>query len=182
MTERTTTERFGSLTLTTDYRPGALAEVVALHVRYYAPAWGLGRPFESTVAEQMGAFMARLDPARDLFLCAYDAAGALQASITIDGLHGADQGGRLRWFIASEACRGTGLGRHMLERALAFCRARGYPGLFLTTFAGLDAARHLYESVGFELVRELEEDQWGGGVREQHFALKFDDRPAAGAA
>lgn len=167
------TEPFGDLTLTEDYRPGAVADVVALHVRYYGPIWGLGRPFESTVAEQLGAFMGRLDPARDLFLCAYDESGRMQASITIDGLHGTERGGHLRWFITTEACRGSGLGRHMLARSLAFCRARDYPGIHLTTFAGLEAARHLYESVGFTLTKELEEDQWGSGVREQHFELRF---------
>jgi hypothetical protein len=39
----------------------------------------------------------------------------------------------------------------------------------LTTFAGLGAARALYERAGFQLVDETEADQWQGGVVEQRF-------------
>ena len=46
--------------------------------------------------------------------------------------------------------------------------------VWLTTFAGLDAARALYEWHGFTLVSESDNDQWQGGVREQLFR-----RPAA---
>ena len=39
----------------------------------------------------------------------------------------------------------------------------------LGTFAGLDAARALYEKHGFSLVREQEGTSWGIRVREQEF-------------
>ena len=176
-----------ALTLTRDYRPGALAEVLALHMRYYAPTWGLGRPFESKVSEDLGVFFGRFDPDRDLFLCAYDAEGRMQASITIDGLEGGSSGGpaggaHLRWFIVSDAARGSGLGRRMVEQAVAFCRGRGYARVFLATFAGLDAARHLYESLGFVLLHEIAEDHWNSGVTEQHFALELRPDTRVGAA
>ena len=41
------------------------------------------------------------------------------------------------------------------------------------TFAGLDAARHLYEKFGFTLTTEREDSQWGEPVLEQ----KFEWRP-----
>ncbi|MHA1570109.1 MAG: hypothetical protein ACTSXZ_11625 [Alphaproteobacteria bacterium] len=37
--------------------------------------------------------------------------------------------------------------------------------------AGLDAARHLYESSGFTLVEEHDDDQWGKTVSERKFVL-----------
>ena len=177
MNDRLANSPWGDLVLAEGYRPGALAEVLALHVRYYAPVWGLGRAFESSVAQHLGSFLSRFDAERDFFLCAYDGnaeSGAMHASITIDGHNASTEGARLRWFITSERCRGSGLGRHMLQQALDHCRWRGYPGVHLTTFAGLDAARHLYESVGFVLTQEFEEDEWDSGVREQAFVLKFD--------
>ena len=84
------------------YRPGALARVIALHMDDYGPAWGFGLAFESKLAREMGAFLARLDPERDLFLAAYRADGTLIASITIDGIAGGEGGAHLRWFIVAE--------------------------------------------------------------------------------
>ena len=43
--------------------------------------------------------------------------------------------------------------------------------VFLSTFAGLDEARHLYEKHGFKLCEECEGDQWGVTVTEQLFEL-----------
>ena len=176
------TETLKGLTLCRDYRPGALAEVVALHMRYYAPVWGLDCSFETKIAAELSEFLARHDPARDLFLSAYDPQGAMQASITIDGLHGEDAGAHLRWFIIADALRGQGIGRPLLEHAIDFCRARGYGRVTLTTFAGLEAARHLYESIGFVLTKEIAEDRWQSGVTEQHFALGLTAPARTGVA
>lgn len=152
------------------YRPGILAEVVGAHIAYYAPAWGFGLPFEIKVASEMAALLGRYDPARDLILSATDGSGAFAGSITIDGEYGhGTVGAHLRWFIVTEKARGTGLGRQLLERATGFADACGYRMTYLTTFPGLDAARHLYEATGFRLVAETGEDAWSGSVGEQRF-------------
>ena len=65
--------------------------------------------------------------------------------------------------------QGKGLGADLLGRAVGFCDERGYERIWLTTFAGLDAARSLYERFGFSLTGETETDQWSGGVTEQIF-------------
>lgn len=155
-----------------DYRPGALAAIVGLHMAYYAPAWGFSLPFETKVAGELAAFLARRDPRRDLFLCAWDAEGRLAGSITMDGLHAQGEGAHLRWFIVADHARGTGLGRRLVTTAMQFCHEKGYRRAFLTTFAGLDAARHLYESVGFVLAEERGADPWGGRVGEQRFVWR----------
>lgn len=149
------------------YRPGVIARLVGLHMAYYAPVWGFGLPFESKLAAETGAFFARFDADRDLFLAAWsgdDLAGA----VTIDGAD-ATGAGHLRWFIVADAWRGRGLGAELLARALATADARGCPRLHLTTFAGLDPARRLYERFGFALVAERADDAWSGGVGEQRF-------------
>jgi len=135
------------------YRPGVIARLVGLHMAYYAPVWGFGQPFESKLTAEMGAFFARFDADRDLFLAAWsgDATGA----------------GHLRWFIVADAWRGRGLGAELLARALATADARSCPRLHLTTFAGLDPARRLYERFGFALVADRADDAWSGGVGEQ---------------
>lgn len=153
------------------YRPGALAEVIRLHMIYYEREWGFGRLFETKLAREMGEFLARFDPERDLFLSAYQRSGDLVGSITVDAEAVSSAGVHLRWYIVSDAVRGTGLGRALLERAVSHCVERRYGRIYLTTFAGLDAARHLYESIGFKLINEMDADQWQGGVSEQRFEL-----------
>ncbi len=160
-----------SIQLAHGYRPGAIADIVAAHMAYYAPAWGFGLAFETKVATELSAFLKRYDPTRDLFLCASDRDATFLGSITIDGIGGeTPDGAHLRWFITTGAARGTGLGRQLLTKALAHCDARGYTQTYLTTFAGLDAARHLYEQFGFRLHAETDADTWSGGsVGEQRF-------------
>ncbi len=164
--------------ITEGYAPGALAAVVGLHMDYYGPCWGFGLPFEAKVAQDLAAFLSRLDPARDLFVVARDDAGAVLGSISVDGARPGTTDAHLRWFIVADAARGTGLGRRLLFQAMAFCDDRRVARTYLTTFAGLDAARHLYENVGFALVSTSDLDQWSGGVREQRFERPYGARPA----
>jgi hypothetical protein len=58
--------------------------------------------------------------------------------------------------------------------ALQFCRQKKFPLVYLSTFAGLDAARRLYEKAGFRLRAEGEGDHWGKTVVEQAFELRCE--------
>jgi GNAT superfamily N-acetyltransferase len=59
----------------------------------------------------------------------------------------------------------------MLDAALDFCREAGFKKLILTTFAGLDSARHLYEKAGFRLTHNEDGTMWGTPRTEQVFEL-----------
>jgi len=98
-------------------------------------------------------------------------ADRVEGSITIDGIHGDDNGAHLRWFIMSDALRGKGAGNKLMDTAVEFCRDRNYGRVYLWTFEGLDAARHLYEKAGFELAEQFSGNQWGTEVTEQRFEL-----------
>ncbi|WP_421856280.1 GNAT family N-acetyltransferase [Oricola sp.] len=161
------------------YRPGSLAGTIALHMDYYAAEWGFGAEFETKLAREMGEFVARMDSEDDLFLTAWRD-GDLVGSITLDATGGGEMGAHLRWFIVGIAARGTGLGGRLMDETMRFADRRGHHRMWLTTFAGLDPARRLYEKHGFELASESDVDQWSGGVREQLFVR---DRSAeAGSA
>ncbi|MGK0171418.1 MAG: hypothetical protein ACI9W2_003148, partial [Gammaproteobacteria bacterium] len=60
--------------------------------------------------------------------------------------------------------------------ALAFCGEYGFPSAYLWTFAGLDAARQLYEKAGFACHETHTGDQWGISVEEQRFTLSLPKR------
>jgi uncharacterized protein YhfF/GNAT superfamily N-acetyltransferase len=146
--------------------PGAVGAVAALHGRYYAREHGFGVLFEAKVAAECAEFCPRIDPTRDGLWLLVDG-GRIAGSIAIDG-SGPDAA-HLRWFIVDDEMRGRGLGRRLIEAAMGFCRRAGHRSVYLTTFAGLDAARALYEQHGFRLVAEADGETWGTRVREQRF-------------
>ena len=149
-------------------RPDGVARIVALHGAYYAREWGFGPFFTDKVGREADAFFVRYDPARDrAWFVLHE--GTVVGSMVIDGEDAAGAGAHLRWFILDDVCRGQGLGADLMARAMAFSDARGYANTYLTTFAGLDAARALYERHGFVLVDEKEDRTWGDVVKEQRF-------------
>lgn len=154
------------------YRPGALGAITALHGAYYHRHWQFGLVFEAKVATEMAAFLGDFVAGRDGLWLALDGERVV-GGVAIDGSAAATAGARLRWFIVAEAQQGRGLGRQLLAAALAFCRAAGYRHVYLTTFAGLDAARRLYEQAGFVLVHEARDTHWGTAVLEQTFAWRW---------
>ncbi|MCB2254369.1 helix-turn-helix domain-containing GNAT family N-acetyltransferase [Pseudomonas chlororaphis] len=161
------------------YRPGMIGRITELHAQYYARLVGFGQFFEQRVAAGLAEFSARLDqPDNGIWLAVLDE--QIVGSIAIDLGGGpdhaqADRIAHLRWFILDEAARGTGTGRLLLETALAHCDRVGARSCYLWTFSGLDAARHLYEAFGFQLVEEQPAAQWGKTVLEQRFERHHPD-------
>lgn len=150
------------------YLPGCVGRIVELHATYYATTAGFGVPFEAKVARELADFCQRFQPDRDgLWLAVAD--GRIEGSIALDGLHSDAEGAHLRWFILSDRLRGQGMGKRLLSCATGFADAKRYGNTFLWTFAGLDAARHLYEAAGFQLVHQADGQQWGKCVAEQRF-------------
>jgi GNAT superfamily N-acetyltransferase len=153
------------------YVPGAIGRVAELHAAYYQRVAGFGVFFESRVARELGQFCEAYDDDRDgLWLAHLD--GAIEGAIAIDGTLADKEGAHLRWFITSDKVRGTGIGTRLLASAVEFCRARQYERVYLDTFEGLVAARHLYEKFGFRLVHQHSGTQWGAEVVEQRFELR----------
>jgi GNAT superfamily N-acetyltransferase len=148
------------------YLPGAVGRIIELHAHYYSELVGFGLPFESKVVRELSAFCERYDSERDaLWLALQD--GRIEGSIAIDGSHAEEDGAHLRWFIASDKVRGTGAGTALLTAAMEFCQSKHYQRVYLWTFEGLGAARHLYEKFGFRLVQQQRGTQWGTEVNEQ---------------
>jgi DNA-binding MarR family transcriptional regulator/GNAT superfamily N-acetyltransferase len=160
--------QFSDVSIPRGYSPGVIGEVVALQGRYYAQLVGFGAYFEEQVAAELAEFFSRYDPANDAFWAARRA-GSLLGSIAIDARKRNSDGARLRWFIVDKSCQGLGLGGRLLEAALAHCEERKFRKIYLTTFAGLDAARHLYEKHGFVLKKEARDSHWGKTMLEQLF-------------
>jgi len=100
------------------------------------------------------------DPEVDAMCAAYSGARSVYFVVEIDGrvvggggvapLTGGDADTcelRKMYFLAE--LRGRGVGRAMLVKCLDAARERGFKRVYLETLTGMDAAKHLYESVGF---------------------------------
>jgi GNAT superfamily N-acetyltransferase len=154
----------------TGYHPGSIGRIVELHANYYYLDWGFGLFFEARVAKEMAEFLSRFDEARDGFWIV-SLNDRIEGGTAIDGIKSRTDGAHLRWFILSSEVRGQGFGRRLMEEAISFCRKKDYRKVYLQTFEGLHAARHLYEKFGFRLVEQAEGVQWGKKVTEQKFEL-----------
>ena len=153
------------LLITRGYAPGAIGRVVEMHGRYYSAAWNFGPHFECEVAAELAEFMGRYDPARDGFWLAWRGE-RIVASVTLDHL-GDEDGARVRWFVAEPGMQGSGVGRLLFDALLAFAAEPGQTRLHLWTFAGLAAARRLYDRAGFVVTEETDENDWGPVIRAQ---------------
>ena len=173
-TARTADGDAAGLEIVEGYRPGAIGRIAALHAEYYSRHWHLGLFFEAKVARDCADFVGRIGDRDRLWLIVRDPAGdgEIVGSLAIDGSE--DRVGRiahLRWFIMAGCARGRGFGDTLIRQAVAFCRDAGFASVYLWTFAGLEAARHLYEKHGFRLVEALQNEQWGMTLPEQRFVL-----------
>uniref|UniRef100_UPI0015F571AA GNAT family N-acetyltransferase n=2 Tax=Enterobacteriaceae TaxID=543 RepID=UPI0015F571AA len=140
---------------------------------YYAREHHFGRFFEAKVATGVAEFSDRLDkPCNQIWLAVMN--GRIVGSVAIDGEDLAPGEAHLRWFILDDGCRGHGVGKKLLTEAMRFCDSAGFSAVHLWTFNKLSAARRLYESFGFTLVKEWEGDQWGTLITEQQFTRRRD--------
>jgi molybdate transport system substrate-binding protein len=86
----------------------------------------------------------------DAFVADVDgtAVGSVMVAPRLDGT------GWLSKFFVDKAFRGKGIGRKLLDRAVAAARERGYKRLELDTRTYFKEATHLYESTGWRLIPE----------------------------
>ncbi|MDP6683330.1 MAG: GNAT family N-acetyltransferase [Desulfobacterales bacterium] len=152
------------------YSPGAIGRITELHARYYHQHWEFGLFFESKVASELVEFLGRFEENRDGLWTAV-ANKQIVGAIAIDGIHVDAGKAHLRWFILAPECQNFGTGNRLLGQAIDFCRKAKFDRIYLWTFSGLDAARHLYEKYHFRLVAKQAGSQWGKRVTEQKFEV-----------
>jgi GNAT superfamily N-acetyltransferase len=163
--------RVPEIKIESGYVPGSIGRISELHGTYYHEHWGFGVYFEAKVATELSEFLRRYDGNRDgIWISSVNGRG--EGSIAIDGIHADKEGAHLRWFILSDGLRGKGVGKKLISGAMDFCRGKSYKKVYLWTFEGLHAARHLYEEAGFKIVKEQRGLQWGTEVNEQYFELR----------
>lgn len=155
------------VTVRTDHGPDDLAAVVALHRACYASEWGFDDRFAAHVEAPLAAFAAARSPHERLWLAERDSRLVGCAAIVA----AAPGTAQLRWFLVAPDARGVGLGRRLLDAALAFCRDRRYRRATLWTVDLLVTAAHLYRAAGFRLVERRPGSPWGVSLVEERYEM-----------
>jgi GNAT superfamily N-acetyltransferase len=80
---------------------------------------------------------------------------------------------QLRLLFVDASARGLGLGRWLVEEAVAYCREAGFRSVFLWTVEGLDRAKTVYTSLGFVLTQTKPNKDWRETAVEVRYDLKL---------
>jgi GNAT superfamily N-acetyltransferase len=142
--------------------------VIALHGRLYTEEYGLDATMEGYVACGLGEWVTgpSAGPGR---LWVVDGERGVAGAIGITAA--SKQVALLRWFLLDASMRGRGLGRTLLDRALAFARESGYERIALETFSELEAAAALYRAAGFQRTDAWRTQLWGRELQRERYEL-----------
>jgi putative acetyltransferase len=122
---------------------------VAAIIRTVMPEFGAKGPGFAINDPEVFAMSAAYADARSIYFV-IDDGGRVTGGGGIAPLIGGDGGTcELRKMYFLPELRGRGLGRKLLLHCLEAARARGFTRVYLETLTGMDAAKKLYESVGF---------------------------------
>lgn len=67
---------------------------------------------------------------------------------------------QIRLFFIDETLRGQGCGRKLMDKLMAFCRAKNYNHIILWTVDFCSEARKIYSKYGFKLTDTKINNQW----------------------
>jgi ribosomal protein S18 acetylase RimI-like enzyme len=159
------------ITIRRELRDGDALAIVDLHRRVYCAEYGRNDQFVMAVAESLAGKIAQGWPATGGAVWLLERGDRVVGSLglTVEG----PGVGQVRWVVFDPMVRGQGLGRSLVEEAVATARAAGMHKLQLQTFSALRAAAHLYRSVGFTVVWERTRDDWGPAITYQGYELSL---------
>ena len=138
----------------------------------YHQQYGWNGEFEALISGIYAQYAAASDaPPRNLWVAERD--GAIVGSIFVmptDGLEGSAQ---LRMLYVEPAARGLGLGRTLVETAIAFARDAGYERMRLWTHTIQQSARRLYAAAGFAVIETSPHHQFGKDLVSEIWELRL---------
>ncbi|MBM3568452.1 MAG: MarR family transcriptional regulator [Alphaproteobacteria bacterium] len=133
------------------HRVGDLAWVAHRQALLYANEYGWDGSFEALVCDIAARFVRRFDPRHDMARIA-ERDGAILGAVFV--VRRSRHVAQLRMLYVEAEARGSGLGRRLVDEAIAFARKSGYRRLTLWTNDVLDSARRIYQAAGFVLGRQ----------------------------
>lgn len=150
-----------------DPRVGDMAWIAHRHGVLYASEYGWDATFEAMVAEIAADYIKTRDPSCERCWIA-ESQGAVVGSATV--VREDAETAKLRMVYVEPEMRGSGLGRALVNEAIAYARQKGYRRMTLWTNSVLIAARRIYETSGFTLVKEEPHHSYGHDLIGEYWA------------
>jgi DNA-binding MarR family transcriptional regulator/GNAT superfamily N-acetyltransferase len=151
-------------------RPGDFGWIIKRNAEHYAQDYGWVAPFEGVCAQIVADFVNKFDATRERgWIAEIDGENVGSLMLANDG----DGVARLRLLLVEPKARGLGIGARLVDEAIRFARSAGYHKIALWTHSVLTAARHIYQSAGFKLMRSEEHQSWGQPVVSEHWDLEL---------
>jgi DNA-binding MarR family transcriptional regulator/N-acetylglutamate synthase-like GNAT family acetyltransferase len=140
------------------HRVGDMGWVISRQAAAYAADYNWDISYEALVAEICAQFIKNYDAAREHCWIA-EVGGEPVGSIFL--VKATDEIAKLRLLQVEKKARGLGVGRALVEQCIQGARERGYSRMTLWTQSILLAARGIYQSAGFKLVKEEKHHSFG---------------------
>ena len=150
--------------------PGDFGWVVKRHAELYAREYQWKEPFEGLCAQIVADYANNNDPKRERCWIA-EMDGENVGCIFLAKESAAV--GRIRLLLVDPKARGLGLGDRLVDECVRFARRAGYKKVTLWTHSVLTAARHIYQKVGFKLMRTERHKSWGRPVVSEFWDLEL---------
>jgi DNA-binding MarR family transcriptional regulator/N-acetylglutamate synthase-like GNAT family acetyltransferase len=151
-------------------RPGDMGWVVHRQAVLYAREYGWDETFEALVADIAAKFITEFDSKRERCWIAERDGEILGAVFVVAA---SDEEAKLRLLYVEPEARGLGIGRRLVEECVRFARDTGYRRLSLWTNDVLVAARRIYQSAGFRLVRSEAHHSFGKDLVGEFWELEL---------
>lgn len=155
------------------HEPGDMGWVIFRNAVVYWEEYKWDEHYEALVANICADFIKNFDAKKERCWIAEMDGERVGSVFLVKGND--EKTAKLRLLIVEPQARGLGLGKTLVEECVRFARRSGYEKMTLWTNSVLLAARHIYEGVGFQVVKEEKHHSFGQDLVGENWELDLTE-------